>query len=124
MVARLSDWWLDRMPGDGFQAPETCAPVLIGLAYGHPRFADGSRVRTGEIQAIDGKMVTTGAERDVWELSDINPDYLRWLTEKGFTFDPEHPVNFKDNPRTDRGTLRQCAAPGCGLPVGHRGDHL
>ncbi len=85
---RLEQWSVNANTIQ-WRAPEMTGGRLCGLAYGHPRHADGARCTTSEIASIDGRRVTT-ASGSVYLLGEPDPDYVRWA--HGFAIDPENPI--------------------------------
>jgi hypothetical protein len=88
---KLENWSVDASTGNGYLAPELRRPFLIGEIYGHPKFADGSMVRTSIIVSTTGRLVST-ASGSVYELGNAHPDYAEWAAENGHTIDEEWPV--------------------------------
>lgn len=93
MIA-LRNWSCCYWDGNPFIAPEARPLALQGEAYGHPRFPDGNKVKTGPIAAINGRVITTESG-SVYSLGDPHPDYLKWLTDNGRKYDVEHPIKWK-----------------------------
>lgn len=48
-MTRMKKWRFFREGGNGYQAPETLPLKLSGAVYGHPRFTDGTIIRTSMI---------------------------------------------------------------------------
>ena len=74
--------------GDTYSAPEMRRICL----YGH-RDQDNKWVRTSPIVTIKGREIHT--ENNIYILEDINPDYLKWMDENGFIYDPDNPIKVK-----------------------------
>ncbi len=55
------------------------------------RAEDDKEIITSYIVKVDGKNVTTYSG-SVYILEDIDPTYLAWMTEHGYTYDPENPI--------------------------------
>ena len=55
------------------------------------RAEDGREVVTSYIVKVEGKNITTYSG-SVYILEDIDPTYLAWMTEHGYTYDPENPI--------------------------------
>lgn len=90
----LTQWSVCRLDLDApFRAPELGVYGLSGVVTGHPRRADGTRVQTSRIVSIDGARVTT--EHTVYHLADPDPEWLSWLAEQGYRYDPADPVRPK-----------------------------
>jgi hypothetical protein len=74
--------------GDAYSAPEQRRKCL----YGH-RDSDNKWVRTSPIVTIKGREIHT--ENSIYILEDIDPEYLKWMDENGFTYDPDNPIKLK-----------------------------
>lgn len=91
-MVKITNWSCGQEPiEDTFLAPEQARLVLIGEVVGHPRKPDGLVVRTSPVVKVDGRIVTTNSGT-VYELGDINPDYLDWLCESGRQYDYDNPI--------------------------------
>lgn len=87
-MPRLENWALVRpLPDDPFQAPEMVPPHLVGAVYGHPRYPDGKKVRTGPLRAAEGRTVIT--RNTHYELGTPAPEYLASLNNP---LDDENPL--------------------------------
>lgn len=89
MRVRIEDWSV--FVADPWKAPEINKTCLQGKVYGHPRFDDGHSVKTGDIAAVNGRVVTT-KNGTVYELGEINPEYREWLDTNGYVYDHENPI--------------------------------
>lgn len=90
----LTAWSVCRLDLDApFRAPELGAYGLSGVVTGHPRRADGTRVQTSRIVQVDGSTVAT--RNTVYLLADPDPEWLAWLAEQGYRYDPADPTRPK-----------------------------
>jgi hypothetical protein len=88
---RLEDWSVVVPPGTSpFTAPESVSRCLHGKVYGHPRFEDGHEVTTSDIVSSEGRTVSTRSR--VYELGEVDKQFLEYCAKNGFKFDPENPV--------------------------------
>jgi hypothetical protein len=74
---------------DPFMAPEMSSKRLVGF-----RDDDPKQVITGPIVSIQGKTITTYSG-SVYILEDVNPEYLKWMEDNGYPYDPENPIKDK-----------------------------
>ncbi len=76
-VCRLSNWSI-RLSGSTRQHG---AVILIGQAFGHPHFPDGTPIVTSPLEIIlrtaDGDLAVT--QNRIYELSTVHPDLLAAL---------------------------------------------
>lgn len=57
-------------------------PIFVcGLVFGKPGFKDGASIRTSDIKEMGKESVTTGSG-SVYELGEMNPDYVEMLAAK------------------------------------------
>ena len=87
----LRNWACERLPGNGFDAPESRPLVLHGEVYGHPKRTDGMRVTTSPAVGVEGRVVRTASGSE-YRLEEPSPEYMAWLTANKIPFDAEHPI--------------------------------
>ena len=75
--------WSLGVDDDGFTAPEAQCRYLVGER-------DGKTIQTSAIVDVDGKTVYT--RNSVYILMDPHPEYVAWMKEKKFAYDPEQPI--------------------------------
>lgn len=90
-MPRLENWSVFVDNADGYKPPELLKRYLNGTVFDHPFHSDGKSIDTSSIQVAEGKVVVTRSGTR-YELGSPSPDYLRWLQEKGLSFDPENPI--------------------------------
>lgn len=90
-MPRLENWFitLRTSTGDAYAAPETHDryPVLSGDVYDHPDHRDGTPVLTSKVLCIRmdaNKALTKSRE---YELGTIDPKWLEWCEENGYSLD-------------------------------------
>jgi len=96
-MVRLEDWIL-IVVADTIDAPaeEQCR-LLLGRAFGHPRFAEGESVRTSPISGAsffseeEGCHVVATVSRQ-YALGRPCKAYLASLAERGITYNPAQPI--------------------------------
>lgn len=88
-IYRLEKWSLYESP---WEAPEVRHKRLVGL-----RDEDEGQVITSPIDKINGREVTT-MSGSVYILGEIDPDYLQWMKDHGFTYDPDNPIKVHEQP--------------------------
>ena len=88
MEYHLKNWSL-IVRGDPYMAPELSCQQLRGVRDDDPR-----EITTSRIVAVDGRRITTYSG-SVYVLEDINEDYLSWMMENGYVYDPENPIKDK-----------------------------
>jgi len=81
--------WSVMIGCDPFTAPELRAKRLTGYRDDDPR-----EVITSPIQTIEGRTITT-LSGSVYVLEDPDPEYLLWMAENGYQYDPENPIKDK-----------------------------
>jgi hypothetical protein len=74
---------------DPFKAPEINPGRLFGF-----RDEDPKSVRTSPIVSANGREITTRSG-SVYILEDIDPEYLAWLEENGYEYNPADPIKIK-----------------------------
>ena len=91
-MPRLENWSVvSTQTNESYIAPEHRNRHLVGEVFDHPTFWNGKEIETSSIQLAEGKVVVTRSGTR-YELGSPSPDYLRWLQEKGLSFDPENPI--------------------------------
>ena len=64
---------------------------IFGICWGHPRFDDGASIRTSRILDVSGRYVLTHSGT-LYYLDDPIPEYIEFLHEHGYIYDPEIPI--------------------------------
>jgi hypothetical protein len=77
--------------GDAYTSPECARRCLVGVVEGHPVKADGTCVRTSQVVASAGRVVTT-ASGTRYLLGGVDPAYAAYLTLAGVALDDAEPV--------------------------------
>lgn len=72
-------------PDNSYQAPEQIRRCICGF-----RDQDNKRIVSSAIVSVEGREVKT--MYSTYILEDIDPDYLQWMHDNGFTYDPENPI--------------------------------
>jgi len=75
--------------GDFFKAPEAQRIRLSGF-----RNQDERRVTTSAVELVEGRRITT-VSGSIYILEDIDPDYLNWMVDNNYPYDPENPIKVK-----------------------------
>lgn len=84
-MARLENWYVTD-GSERYDTPALPAACLSGLVYGHPNRSDGRRVYTSPVtNAGRGRAITRSGT--VYELGTPDPQWIRWLAEKGVAYD-------------------------------------
>lgn len=87
-MIRLERWSTTTYPGSSPYDPPECTLSFHGLAYGHPRFAEGQEITTSPIrlvvtQGLFGTVVRTGSGSE-YTLGEPDPAFVRKCREKGW----------------------------------------
>ena len=82
----LTDWWVRRSEGNGYTAPELCAPYLGGTSDKR-----GKCITTSYIDAVNGRLVRTKSG-SVYRLGRVHPKYRAWLREQGWAYNAKQPI--------------------------------
>lgn len=77
--------------GSRYAEDPTVAPGQQHRSLHGTRAEDGKEVTTSYIVKVDGKSITTYSG-SIYILEDIDPVYLAWMTEHGYTYDAENPI--------------------------------
>lgn len=88
----LDNWSTVVHSMDPYIAPELNI-ALRGKVYGHLRFEDGSTVVTSSIIEAAGRFVKT--KNTVYELGEVNKDFLSWCKDNNVYFDLNNPFGGK-----------------------------
>ena len=88
--------WSTQMEGSLYTPPELRNTVLTGYVFGHPDYDDGHPIITSSIVLVRGKIIKTKSGSE-YELGEIEPEFKKWLDEKGYKFDKERPIKFVYN---------------------------
>jgi hypothetical protein len=73
---------------DPYAAPELGAIRLCGT---RTNASENKSVLTNYVDRVEGRRVTTQSG-SVYVLGEPKPEYLQWMAEHGYTYDPEHPI--------------------------------
>ncbi|GAF70947.1 unnamed protein product [marine sediment metagenome] len=76
----LKNWCVVPLNVDKYTPPELIGQALSGDVYGHPTRAEGEAIVTSQIRQAEGRLVTTNSGT-VYELGDIDAEYLQWCIE-------------------------------------------
>ncbi len=76
-----------------YMSPELVRKCLIGKVKNHPRFKDGILITTSTIQEAKGRIVKT--QNTNYYLSNIDPEYLKWMEENGIEYNVNNPVKIR-----------------------------
>lgn len=91
----IENWW--TVPGgDTFTAPEAAGICIVGTCEGHPKGQghDGV-IQTSRVKKVEGRVVKT-VSGSIYYLGGIKPQFLAYLKECGYSFDPENPIKIVD----------------------------
>lgn len=93
----LHNWAIVDGLNDPYMAPERRGIRIRGEVFGHDNFADGEKVTTGIVRDVNGREVYTNTSSNSYYILVGPPkqDYLDWLKEHGFEFDPDNPIKDK-----------------------------
>lgn len=76
--------------GIPYAAPEQLKRCLVGF-----RDEERSMVRTSPYIKVNGRTVIT-VSGSIYILKNIDLDYLKFIVENGFDFDPNNPIKIKE----------------------------
>lgn len=76
---------------DGYTAPELRRMVLIGEVYGHPKYKDGSMIKTSVVITSEGRTIQTKSGT-YYRLDEPSQMYLDWLKENNLVLDEKQPI--------------------------------
>lgn len=79
--------WIDQ--SDPYQAPEAAVICLVGFRDQEPK-----RIITSPIKEVSGKKIIT-MSGNIYNLDDIDPEYLQWIYDNGFNYNPDDPFKRK-----------------------------
>ncbi len=82
----IENWWTEP-GGNGFTAPEIAGIVICGDFEGRP-------IRTSTVARVEGTVVYT--RNSVYQLGTIKPQFLAYLKQCKYKFDPENPIRMVD----------------------------
>lgn len=73
--------------------PEFHKRCLCGTAIDHPKRPNKTRwdVKTSYIIRAEGKIIHT-VSGSIYELGEIDPNYLAWMKENNIEYNPEQPI--------------------------------
>lgn len=84
--------WATVPSGTAYQAPELAGGVCIGgRCYGHPKFEDGEQIKTSEVVAVNGRLITVASGK-VYRLGRPSGKFLAWLRKEGRVYDRKEPI--------------------------------
>lgn len=85
-IYHLYRWSLcDLLPPDPYRAPELQRACLSGY-----RDQQMKRIVTSPIMKVNGREIQT--MNNTYILEDIDPEYLQWMHDNGFTYDSDNPI--------------------------------
>lgn len=88
---RIEDWGTFARGGD-FDAPELCRLAVTGICLDGKNA--GKRIRTSCVVDVEGRYVRTKSG-STYVLGQPAADFLEYLRENNFDFDPEHPIKVR-----------------------------
>lgn len=83
--------WSVVISEDPYQAPETNHQRLRGY-----RDSENRAVKTSPLIKVDGRKITTQSG-NIYILEDIDANYLKWMQDNGYEYNPENPIKDKRN---------------------------
>jgi hypothetical protein len=87
MPIKLENWYMK------FNSRWSRDRKICGNVYDHPAHKDGNLVTISTVKHINGKTLTTINE-SVYILGQPKKEYIDFLKENNYDFDPENPVKF------------------------------
>lgn len=97
---RIENWSLVESD-DPYCPPEYRWKMIRGEVFGYPGRPDGDKVQSSPIvQSLSkGTLVVTKSGKS-YRLGTISADYLKWLENEGYIYNPDEPIAFgKQAPR-------------------------
>jgi len=88
-IARIEDWNLVESSDTDCTA-QKMSFRLRGQVYGHPKYADGVKITTSHISAVDGAL--TLCKNRLYLMGEPSAHYLAMLRAQGVLFNPETPL--------------------------------
>ena len=84
--AQLENWSIRDECGDYF-CKDSKTLHLRGMVFGHPRFENGTPIRSSLIQTIDVKNCRATTMNTEYELLSISPTFDEYVVEKGINLE-------------------------------------
>jgi hypothetical protein len=92
MEYKLHHWSIENnFDNNIYLAPEQCKTYLIGT-----RDTDNKMVKTSSISNVNGTTITTKTG-SVYILGEIDPDYLKWMTDNHIPYNKDNPIKVVKN---------------------------
>jgi len=88
-IARIEDWNIIES-SDSDCTAQRMSFRLRGQVYGHPTYADGVKITTSHISAVDGAL--TLCKNRVYLMGEPSPQYLDMLKSQGMLYNPDTPL--------------------------------
>ena len=88
-IARIEDWNIIES-SDSDCTAQKMSFRLRGQVYGHPKYADGVKITTSHISAVDGLL--TLCKNRVYLMGEPSTQYLSMLQSQGLSFNPDAPL--------------------------------
>lgn len=88
-IARIEDWNIVES-SDSDCTAQRMSFRLRGQVYGHPKYADGVKITTSHISAVDGLL--TLCKNRVYLMGEPSNQYLGMLQAQGMSFNPDAPL--------------------------------
>ena len=87
----IKDWSLVAPEYEENEQDETL-PCLYGMVFGHPIIEDGAYMVSMPISKVNGTTVTTSTGNIYKLYGEPHDQYLDWIKECGFPYDPKEPI--------------------------------
>jgi len=88
---KLDNWAVHSTNDNPYYPPDAFDKFLSGEVSNHPKYQDGSRIRTSWIEKVHGRYVTTSSG-SVYVLANPHPDYVKWMNENNIEYNPDKPI--------------------------------
>jgi hypothetical protein len=88
-IARIEDWNIIES-SDSDCTAQKMSFRLRGQVYGHPKYADGVKITTSHISAVDGLL--TLCKNRVYLMGQPSSQYLAMLQAQGLSFNADTPL--------------------------------
>ena len=82
-MMKIDNWYVKRQSLSPYHAPELAHEILFG--------DNGVAVDLVACKKIEGKIITDYSGKQ-WELGNPKQDYLQYLKDTNYPFDPESPI--------------------------------
>ena len=97
----LKEWSVVRSDNP-YRPPEY--KKLHGKVYGNPNFEDGGEITTSAIFTINKNEITTRSGSVYILEGEPSVEYMDWIKENNFTYNPEEPIRIINHPRKKNST--------------------